>query len=579
MKKLAVFFLFWAVGFSYGNSLLEALNLYYPGLEKVKRHYERGEVHEACQALLSYYEERGLPEKLWPEPLLHEDSESKEALEGIVTFQGITARQAERSSGQLDWFDRGPNKDPEWAWFLNRHQHLRLLLQERAIKKINDQLIDWILSNPTPRRYRFSATWRPLEAARRIDAWLEIFFTLQKDPAFSEEARLLLLSSLRDHGDFLKKFHAFGGNHLLTEMTALATIALAWPEFKESKKWLQYAKEKVAEEIGKQVYPDGAHKELSNHYQRVVLQSLQRFINLCGEGEIENMWDYYAQVMRPDGRGPLNNDSDLEDNRSFLEKGNVFYNREDWSYLCSGGREGQEPDVPASRFYPWAGHAVMREHWGPDSQWAFFDMGPSGSAHQHRDQLHLSLSRGENSFLVDAGRYTYKPGRFREYFSGPLSHNVLILDGQGSVPPPNVAQKPFPITWQIERNWDFFSAEVRFAGNNWKGQGSAFHKRSIFYLRGRYWLVVDEVKTFGWHEVEVLWHFHPGCSVGVKGDEIYTEEGDFHMVGYAPFKWKMRKVRGLYSNRFNEKEESTAVSCKGVIRGPVVFVWAIWMGN
>ena len=64
--------------------------------------------------------------------------------------------------------------------------------EAKYITAINDLIIDWIRANPVPRYMNFSPAWRALEAARRIEQpWLEVFFRLQHEAAFSPEARIM----------------------------------------------------------------------------------------------------------------------------------------------------------------------------------------------------------------------------------------------------------------------------------------------------------------------------------------------------------------------------------------------------
>ena len=142
---------------------------------------------------------------------------------------------------------------------------------------------------------------------------------------------------------------------------------------------------------------------------------------------VDALWSYFAGISKPNGTAPLNNDSD----------------RESVDHRLHANGHADLANPAESKYYPNAGQVVLRSAQPQlDPMWAFFDIGPRGTDHQHEDHLHLSLSYGDSDVLVDHGRYTYKPGRWRDYFQGPTGHNILTVDGCASQPMPNAASAP-----------------------------------------------------------------------------------------------------------------------------------------
>ena len=602
------------------DALFAALDLNRPGLEPVREAVEQGDREEAALALLAYYRERPAPvlgsvlanlEVASPEAAL---PLAEDALRDTFTIQGVTARQPRTRQGGLDWRHHGPRNDKEWAWLLNRHRHFRELLVAYAttgraefVLVIDEQLRDWIRQNRYPGRLTFSEPWRALEVARRmLDAWPQVFEELRQSPHWSAESRLLFLSSIPDHADALRHYASFwGGNHLVTEKTALAKLAIVWPEFRESPEWLAYAQERVELEFLRQSYPDGSYKELTNHYQRVVAWNAQRFLELLENNghaaapalreRVEAMWDYFAFVMRPNGTGPLNNAADLEYNRGVIAHLHPYFARSDWQYLIFHGREGERPDGLPSRFFPWAGQAIARGDWNADSLWAFFDLGPHGTAHQHQDRLHVSLSVGQQDFLEDSGRYTYRPGAWHDYFAGPAGHNVLLVNGEPSLIPPREARgEPLPAVVQIEPDFDFFAGSVRFPDNPRTGIAGARQTRALLHVRNRYWIIADSVTLFGPHTITAYWNHHPDCQVTVASDGwvARTASGRHLRVLIPPdphgsagrarsADWETNLHRGettprplgWYSHNFNLREPATTAVLTRTLTRPTRILW------
>jgi hypothetical protein len=72
-------------------------------------------------------------------------------------------------------------------------------------------------------------------------------------------------------------------NHSLSEATALWTIGLLFPEFKEAKSWRAKGKAILSREVNRQVYEDGSYVQHSFNYHRVMLDDLMWAIRI---GEI-----------------------------------------------------------------------------------------------------------------------------------------------------------------------------------------------------------------------------------------------------------------------------------------------------
>jgi hypothetical protein len=549
-------------------------------------------------AVLSHFSQRTLPEELLttePPPEAYRQR-ADDALQNRFHLQGITAIQPNRPDGGLDWNHRGPRNDKEWAWMLNRHHFLMDLYHAwketadtRYLEAINELWLDWIKANPYPARITFSAPWRPLEASRRImHSWVELFFALQDYPQFEPETRLRVLASIREHGDLLHRFPSFwGGNHLITEKTALAKLAVAFPEFAESAEWLEQGSQAVIDQYQRQTYPDGAYMELTNHYQRVTLLNAQTFLRILEAANdhrkyqsfrpiVESMWDYFIGVMTPDGTGPINNAADLEWNRHHALEVVDYYDRDDWRHILSYGEQGQPPVTGPSRLFPWAGHLVIRNHWGRDADWGFFHLGPQGTAHEHEDHLHLDVYTGGRPFLTDSGRYTYQPGLWKEFFTGPAAHNILLIDGKGAIPPPRSVSQPMEFAVQIQADGRVSaSGSSRFASMAASGRGSKEHRRAILYHPKGFWIVVDQVIAFGPREVAIHWHFHPdvnpeAAALGLQliHQPVNTREHSYRGQE-TPF------IAGHYSPSYNLREPRIQKIYSQKSPGPAKWIWLI----
>jgi hypothetical protein len=380
-------------------------------------------------------------------------------------------------------------------------------------------------------------------------------------------------------------------------MSGLATLATAWPEFKESKNWLDYTIGTMTASMKEQVYPDGVQTELTSSYHQVALSNFELFNSICKKAEVSlpayftetiaSMWNYLAWTIRPDGYGVLNNDGDLTFNRGRLLKVAEELKRDDWKYIVSNGKQGKEPQTGPSVFFPWAGQLVSRSRFDEDAQWSFFDIGPWGTGHQHNDKLHLSVFAYGRDLLVDAGRFAYRgevAKKFRGYALGSQGHNVILIDHKGQAPGPTRATEPVARPdCQISTRHDI--ARGSFDRFN-DLEGTARHTRTLYYERNKFWIVVDQIETDRPRTIEALWHWHPGCRVSTEGQKVFTmnDRGNLQIIPAGRQSWKVTlvkgqetpEIQGWYSREYNIYEPApTAVYSTNIERSST-FVWLLY---
>jgi Heparinase II/III N-terminus/Heparinase II/III-like protein len=587
------------------KKLFDALDLKRKGLEAVRVAVEKKDFPTACDALVAYYRNGKTADWLRaPAPKAGKKTykQAEPLLKDIFTIQGVTARQPRKKSGGLDWGHHGPNKDLEWSWLLNRHSHFRNLLRgwlrtgnSRYARCFDAQIRDWVTSMSYPARKTQGAQWRGLEVGLRMrGAWQKTFYGFQGADEFTTAGRILMLSSIPDHADCLLRFHAGSSNWLLMQMQGLAMAAASWPEFRDAQKWFNYASKKMTPQIGQQVYPDGAQKELTSHYHNVCIKNFEPFMMLSQRmgrkvpasyrKGLEKMWNYLAMTMRPSGYGLLNNDSDLNDNGPQLLKAADRYSRDDWSYIASNGKNGKKPAGLASRVFPWAGHVISRSGWDSDAHWSFFDVGPAGTAHRHKDRLHLSVSAYGRDLLVDSGRYWYKPGLWRRYFRESFSHNLIIIDGCGQKTGPGSVRKAMAGNYQLNQDYDY--ARGTFNEGYEKLEGKVAHTRMVVYVRGRFWVVFDRVSGDRPRQLQALWHFHPDCKVesdDLQAVSVDPGKGNLRIVPVGQVPWKLELVKGRekpdiqgwYSSRYNQKQASSTAVYSARAGKESIFAWVL----
>ena len=588
--------------------LFDALDLDKTGLEEVKAAWKRQDLSTASTALLAYYKNGNQAQHLRreiPASSTQTQETAEEVLQDIFTVQGQSGQSPRDQHGLLDWHHTGPNDDKEWAWGVNRHYPIRDLMDAYLetgntayAQKVDKLIKEWVISSlPYPAKKSSTAMWRGLEVSFRIKNWAKVFYGLINDPNLSPATRLLMLSSIPEHAHYARNFHA-QGNWLTMEMSGLAVAATAWPEFKQAQECLAYTKETMTESLAEQIYPDGVQTELTSHYHYVALNNFNQFFETCQEANVsldssyvstlKDMWNYLAYTMRPDGYGIMNNDSDRDFNRDRIIKASDKFDRPDWLHVATNGVEGLMPKTGPSAVFPWAGQMIMRSGYEAQAQWTFFDIGPWGSGHQHNDKLHISISAFGKDFLVDGGRFAYRgevADKFRHYARKSFSHNVVLIDGKSQAAGPRRAEEllsesHYTIKPDFDYAWNKMDAFEDL-------EGKAEHKRALFYLRGKAWIVIDQIETDRPRNIQTLWHWHPDCELDTMspGPSVRTNFPDGNLI-ISPvdhLNWELKQIKGQekpqiqgwYSAVYNQVQQATCSNYSTQITESTTFVWLI----
>ncbi|NRB47272.1 MAG: alginate lyase family protein [Saprospiraceae bacterium] len=588
------------------GQMLDQFDLERKGLEKVRAAVQAKDMVKACRLLLEYYKECESGAHLrrtQPEVQVRTNTLADTTLKDVFIVQNVRGEVPWLEDGHRDWYYKGPNDDREWAWLSNRHTQISQVFDAyfetgnpKYVVYIDEFLRDFIIkSMPYPGVKSRTSVWRGLEVAARAKVWSKLFYGMINSPYFSRATQLLILMSLPDHAHYNRQFHA-ANNWLTMEISALATLATNFPEYKKSEEWLCYAADVISESMKGQVYSDGVQTELTAHYHNVAMRNFVLFKEICDRAEyelpdffdktIEGMYRYLAHAVRPDGNRILNNDGDRGSDVAMILDGAEKYDQPEWEYIATNGSRGVKPQDGPSYFYPWAGQLISRNGYQQDAHWSFFDVGPWGSGHQHNDKLHLSISAYGRDLLVDAGRFAYTgevAKKFRRYARGTQGHNAVLIDGKGQMPDEKVVKEPLGAEhWRITPSFDY--AWNSF--NQFYDLEGVKHNRSLLYVRDGFWVVVDKIETETARRIASLWHWHPDCQVEVDKFGIVSTKnakGNLTLIPIENNDWAVQviegqeepAIQGWYSEEYNVFQPNKAVIHSTMIDGTESFVWLL----
>jgi hypothetical protein len=226
----------------------------------------------------------------------------------------------------------------------------------------------------------------------------------------------------------------------------------------------------------------------------------------------------------------------------------------------------------------------MRSGWDRDAHWAFFDVGPLGMAHQHVDKLHLSVTAYGRDLLVDSGIGTYHPTPERAYLVSSFAHNTIIVDGNPQNSFPKAATHPMKGNYAVTPEYDYVRGT--FDNGYVNVEGKAVHTRVVVYLRGRYWVVADRIRTDRPRSIQTIWHYHPDCTVAIDGFSVVSTDqgrGNLRIVPISKPNWHLNVVKGQtsptfqgwYSEKYGSLVPNSTAIYSAEIDRTATFVWLL----
>ncbi len=448
--------------------------------------------------------------------------------------------------------------DHKVIWEINRHQHFFIL--GRAFQATGNEayaecfaanLESWMDANPPKDGVNWASS---LEVAYRAIAWLWALELFRESPVLTAHVVKRMLKFLYIHGRHLERYLStyFSPNtHLTGEALGLLYLGVLLPEFRRAKEWKRIGWQILERELPRQVYEDGVYFEQATYYHRYTVDIYLHALLLADRNSmavpaamrqrLALAADHLADIMRADGSMPVVGDDDggrlvvLEDRRfadvrASLATASVVLGKPELAAVAGAATEevlwllgpagvkgvdatiGAQPPAHTSKLFATGGYAVMRDSWTGSAMHALIDCGPLGAmncGHAHSDALSIEVAVGGCALLVDPGTYTYtESAADRDHFRHSAAHNTVTVDGESS----SVSDGPF--SWSSRgdakaESWWTGGVVDRLVGSHAGFErlpDPAVHRRSVYFVRGEYWVVLDTILAAERHECTA--HFH-----------------------------------------------------------------------
>ncbi|MFQ6097470.1 MAG: heparinase II/III family protein, partial [Armatimonadota bacterium] len=273
----------------------------------------------------------------------------------------------------IDWTANGfdpaePDYTPEWTYNLNRFGAWVILGRaywatgdEKYAREFVAQMTDWIRDQPMPvlGSPNTGPCWRTIEQGIRCaGSWMDAYHYFLGSPSMTPEAHCTFVKSFTEHAKTLTRMAVehpeHGGNWVTMEMNGLAHVAIMFPEFKDAAHWRQVAYDRLLMELDRQVYPDGAQKELTTGYHQVARGNFMGALRPAQMNDVpvpeeyldklERMYRYNLYAMMPDGRLPPLNDAGMSNVVGSLREAWETWKRPEYLWGATLGKEGKPLD-------------------------------------------------------------------------------------------------------------------------------------------------------------------------------------------------------------------------------------------
>ncbi|HEY0322848.1 MAG TPA: alginate lyase family protein [Pyrinomonadaceae bacterium] len=530
---------------------------------------------------------------------------------------------------RINYLDAESAGDKKITWELNRHQYFMTLGRaywytgdERYAERFAAHLSEWMDRNPPKLGINWASS---LEVSFRAISWLWALHFFRDSEHLKPALFLRALKFLYLHARHLETYLStyFSPNtHLTGEALGLFYLGTLLPELRRAKSWRNLGRNILLKELDRHVLSDGVYFEQTSYYHRYTTDFYTHLFILSKmrdeqaepllEAKLTALLDHLMYIQRPDGTTPRFGDDDggrlvmlderaSNDFRATLSTGAALFMRGDYKQVAGElaeetfwllGKEGArrfdqlEVHAPAqtSQAFTEGGYYVMRDGWGRNANYLLIDCGPHGTlncGHAHADALSFELASNGRTLLVDPGTYTYT-GRaeMRDLFRSSGAHNTLVVDNESSsVPGGTFSWTHIAGTracrWISREHLDFFEGEQ---DGYLRLPSPVQHTRAVFFIKNRYWIMLDCIESKGAHVCELAFHFASGAHPSIEKDAgvVAVRERELNRAGLEIFAFSQggewREEEGFVSEAYGACTPAPVWRFKAETKGSQEFV-------
>jgi hypothetical protein len=377
------------------------------------------------------------------------------------------------------------------------------------------------------------------ECSLRILAWSFALHAFIHSPSTTSARVAMLVSMIAAHAwrtaQTLGYARSQRSNHLISEAVGLWTAGTLYPELREAELWRNLGAHLLEESVLDQITPDGVSHQHSFNYQRMILHLLLWTLRLAEvrsaplhqnvRTRAQAAFDFMRACVDPvSGLAPNYGSDDgslifplapaaYRDFRPLLQLGAAVLNRPalnpgpwDEAALWFGVKPAaarKEDTAAASPPSVETGYFRL----GDKNSWALIRAGHYTRRPFQADQLHVDLWWRGINLARDAGTYLYNgPPPWNNGLAGTAVHNTVMVDHHDQM------RRAGRFLWV---DWAQASGRVSASGQSYvdrfEGEHDGYkrfgvkHRRTVQWLPGAGWVIVDDIDGPGAHDVRLHW--------------------------------------------------------------------------
>ncbi len=580
------------------NEILGKLDLSGPGLERAKAAADRGDRLGALAALLDHYRDK------YPLPPV-----KKGKAKGTLTRAGKIVKHI-LQWGPYEEADYGP--DINWAWdprgdiewvaamyrfywagpLADAYAETR---DEKYARAFVEMAADWISKHPLEERNKAHAVykhwkgfaWLDIQTGIRATMTCQAFKTLVHGKAFTPEFLGVLLASLYDHQVKTERIPmGVVHNKAVFEQRGFVNVAYTFREFKDAKRWMVLAVDRMRENLLAQTTSDGVQREWSAGYHLGVLRDAEEVIGRMKSfglavpddyrDRVRKMYDYIFAMATPDLGMPMFGDGSRAINVGSLRSRWSLYGKlldatESTSDPKHAARAKLDrsalPDQTSYAFRE-AGFYVMRSEWGPQQVYFALHCSPRAiSSHDQADNGTFELYAYGRWLMTDSGFYTYgHDAAGRTWHRQTRVHQTMTLDGKDT----KVAGES--LLWETSDGLDALVVENR-------SYPKLTHRRSVWFVDKAFFVLLDEAIGQAKGALDLNFQFAVGdVAVDAAAKSATTKFKDVNVLVWSPstIPVTLKAEQGWFAWKYGSRERRTAISYRHADPAPAAFLTILY---
>ena len=497
----------------------------------------------------------------------------------------------------IDWaWD--PRGDIEWVAAIYRFSWSDPLVEaylatrdERYAQAFVDLTTDWIQKHPLEERTVTHPVytnwkgypWLDIQTGIRASRLCIAFPIMVHSDSFTPEFLAVFLASMYDHQkktelEPMGRIH----NKAIFEQRGFVNVAYTFPEFKESRQWMELALERARENLLAQTTTDGVQREWSGGYHRGVLRDaveIMERMDTCGIAVPEDyrervrlMHEYLFAMATPDLGFTMFGDTSrsypIPEKRSAMNLYSTLLKASetlnDPKYAARATLDRENLPEQTSYAFPEAGMYFLRDAWGPEQTYfALHCSPPAISGHDQPDNATFELYARGRWLITDSGYYTYgHDPEARAWHRQTRVHNTLTLNGKDTKVDGHL------IAWASQADFDAVCVE----NNSYEG---LIHRRTVWFVDRTFLVIYDEALGSTEGTVELNFQLAPGdVEIDPERHTVATDFDDTNLLIWmderAPV--SLESGDGWFAWSYGKRTPRTSVRYRYSGDGPAEFV-------